>query len=297
MMSRRSDETWLCGGPARPSGRGAPLRRGLTLVEILVAVGLVLLIFALVAMTTKLVQATARRTRAAAQVQTLAAAIEAYSQAWPTWRDCGNSPVADRAWPHWSPYMLFPLQNCLTNPQYTYAAPSAQILCGLTSVNQRDMSDDDSIDPVGQPTGRDDVGQSSACLAYSLSVPAAGKKLLDNPDTLFKVVNDRAYPRIAAAAPFEVIRLPLDPWGVPLRYMWVVRDPDPTNPSGWRAITFADANDPARPTNPNADPFYAAAQGFVLESAGEDGRFGNIWKRNPTPQEIEDAKDNATVRP
>jgi len=296
-MSMRSDESWHRGIRARSCGDAAGARRGLTLVEILVAVGLVLLIFALVALTTKRVQATARRTRAAAQVQTLAAAIEAYSQAWPMWRDCSNTPMADRAWPHWSPYMLFPLQDCGANPQYTYAAPSGQVLCGLTSVNQRDMTDEDNIDPVGQPTGRDDVGQSSACLAYSLSVPAVGKKLLDNPDMLFKVVNDRAYPRIAVAAPFEVIRLPLDPWGVPLRYLWVVRDPDPTNTSGWRAITFADANDPARPTDPNADPFYSAAQGFVLESAGEDGRFGNIWKRNATAQEITDAQDNQTVRP
>ena len=296
-MSRHSGESGIGCAAARRSGRGRSARRGMTLVEVLVAVGLVVVIFTLVTMTTKRVSATARRTRAAAQVQTLAAAIEAYSQAWPMWRDCGNSPTADRGWPHWSPYTLFPLQNCAAVPQYTYVAPTAQIQCGLTSVNQRDMADDDSIDPVGQPTGRDDVGQSVACLAYSLSVPAAGKKLLDSPDTMFKPINDRAYPRIGPAAPFEVIRLPLDPWGNPLRYLWVVRDPDPTNPSGWRAITFADANDPARPTNPNNDPFYATAQGFVLESAGEDGRFGNIWKRNPTAQEMTDAEDNPRVRP
>jgi len=125
-------------------------------------------------------------------------------------------------------------------------------------------------------------------------VPAMGKTLLDNPDSQFHLIGDRSYPRISAAAPFELIRLPIDPWGVPLRYLWVARDADPSNPSGWRAITTADSTGP---TDPNNDPFYARAQGFVLESAGPDGRFGNIWKRNATPQEVADAQDNLMVRP
>lgn len=48
-------------------------------------------------------------------------------------------------------------------------------------------------------------------------------------------------------------------------------------------------NQPAAPTATQV------AAGYVLESAGPDKRFGNVWKINPTTQEIADAEDNPVI--
>ncbi len=272
---------------------GAPLRtasRAMTLPELLVVMAIILLIFSLVFLTARTVLGSSRRTRAQAQLQLLAAAIDRYAAAWPLWRDATGNPVADKAWPHWSPWALFPL------PPYDYSSAN----CGMLFPSPPNPSpvftpsDDDAIDAVGQFTGRNDVGQSSACLAYSLTTPALGQTIMKDDDGVFKMIADREYPALGGRT--TAIRVTLDPWGHPLRYLWVIRDADPANTSGWRAISCADPT-MAGVNDPNNDPFFARAQGFVLESAGPDGRFGYQWKRNATQQELTDAADNLVVRP
>jgi len=271
-----------------PSGRRSP--RAMTLPELLVSVAIVLLIFSLVLVAARTVQASSRRTRAQAQLQLLAAGIERYAAAWPLWRDASGTPVADRAWPHWSSWALFPV------PPYDYTSP----LCGMLNPSPPNPTpistpaDDDDIDAAGQFIGRNDVGQASACLAYALTTPALGRTIMKDDNGAIQVITDREYPALGGRT--TPIRISLDPWGHPLRYLWVIRDADPTNPSGWRAISCADPT-VVGVNDPNNDPYFARAQGFVLESAGPDGRFGYQWKRNPTAQEMTDAADNLLVRP
>lgn len=277
--------------------------RGMTLPELLVAITIILLIFSLVFLTAKTVLGSSRRTRAQAQLQLLAAAIDRYALAWPVWRDASGNPVADRAWPHWSPWALFPTQGSgLTLPplssSYDYNSPNCGMLYPVPP-NPTPIwtpADDDAIDAVGQFTGRNDVGQASACLAYSLFTPALGQTIMKDDSGVFTVVKDREYPALGGRT--TAIRVTLDPWGHPVRYFWVVRDSDSSNSTGWRPVTSANPADrpPPAVTDP-PDPFYLPAQGYVLESAGPDGRFGYQWKRNATPQELTDAADNLVVQP
>lgn len=66
----------------------------------------------------------------------------------------------------------------------------------------------------------------------------------------------------------------LDPWGNPFRYLWLAGFGQRI---GLARVTSADytqtANDPT--TN---GPRFAVAEGFVIESAGPDGLFGNRWR-------------------
>ena len=49
----------------------------------------------------------------------------------------------------------------------------------------------------------------------------------------------------------------------------------------------------ADPSNAN----FRKAVGFVLESAGPDKKFGNVWKLNPTQYERNVAEDNVITMP
>lgn len=264
--------------------------RGMTLPELLVSVAILLLIFSLVFLTARTVLGSSRRTRAQAQLQLLAAAIDRYAAAWPVWRDAVGNPVADKAWPHWSSWALFPV------PPYDYSSPN----CGMSNPlppNPSPVSvpsDDDVSNASGQFTGRDDVERSSACLAYSLFTPAMGQSIMKDDAGVFTAVAEKEYPALGGRT--TALRVTLDPWGHPVRYLWVIRDADPANTSGWKAISCADPTT-AGVSDPNTDPFFARAQGYVLESAGPDGRFGYRWKRNATAQELLDAEDNLVVQP
>lgn len=260
--------------------------RGMTLPELLVAVAILLLIFSLVFLTARTVLGSSRRTRAQAQLQLLAAAIDRYAAAWPMWRDATGNPVADKAWPHWSPWALFP------NPPYDYSVAGN---CGMVNTAVSAPGDDDLSNASGF-TGRDDVGQTSACLAYSLFMPTMGQSVMKDDSGVFTMVSDRTYPVLVPGGTATSIRVTLDPWGHPIRYLWVIRDADPLNTSGWKAISCADPT-MAGVNDPNTDPFFARAQGYVLESAGADGRYGNRWKRSATAQELLDAEDNIVVQP
>ncbi len=270
-----------------PGASDRRLTRGLTLVEVLVTVGIILVLFTLMVVSTRAIQASARQSRAAAQVRLIAEAVEAYAEAWTVWRLSAGQPVADRAWPHWSAWAQFP------SPPYVFPPPSPN--CPMVNAPWQNVADDDATDAVGLPTGRQDVESSAACLAYALLTPAMGKTLMPEAESAFPIKDGCAYPALAPATTASPLRLVLDAWGAPVRYFWVARDAD--SYSGWRMITSADPNDAQSPAIGPPDPFFAVAQGFVLESAGPDGRFGNVWKRGPSQSEVDAAADNVTVRP
>jgi len=87
-----------------------------------------------------------------------------------------------------------------------------------------------------------------------------------------------------------------------IRYFWVYRTNVPNHPTGWAAVV--------NPTNGQASRNYQGvftrpdgtvlmnppmAEGVVVESAGPDRRFGNIWWDTQARENEADAKDNIWV--
>ncbi|MCK6456533.1 MAG: prepilin-type N-terminal cleavage/methylation domain-containing protein [Phycisphaerae bacterium] len=278
-------------GRARARSYATPRRRrrtlrGLTLVELLVSLAIVLVLFSLLVVAGQQVRNALRRSRAQQQMQLVADAIDRYAKTWPAWRDTitgSGAQTSDRGWPHWCGAAAFPVAAYTTETDFNDS-------------NTRDVSDDD--DPASG--GRTDVEAAAECLAFALTTADRGTPLLATGEgTGVRTYSasetpPRVYPKLlAAASPANNPRRILeDPWGNPLRYFWVVRDTD--SQEGWRAITSADSTGPNDPAN---DPFFAPAQGIVVESAGPDGRYGNVWRRTPTAQQLEDATDNLWVKP
>jgi type II secretory pathway pseudopilin PulG len=260
-------------------------RRGLSVPEVLVAIGVVLVLASILLVGTRGVRRSLRMTLAQTQLALLAEAMDRYAQAWPAWC-CYNfgQPTSDRGWPHWNAWAAFP-----TAAPDDYTAESG--FNDPIEMAHRDLTDDDA-------GGWDDLHAANETLAYALTAPTlTGERLVREQDVSFDASNlQRIYPRRSAAQSSTPRRRLYDPWGTPFRYLWVVRDTHAHK--GWRAITSADPADrPAGLDPPPADPFFWKAEGFVLESAGPDGRFGNVWKRNPTSDEIRHAEDNLTIQP
>lgn len=269
---------------SRP-GRMAP---GVTMVEVLTAVGILIVLMTLLIVSSRSARSAARRAQAESQVKLLASAVERYAQVWPEWYEVPVTPSSDRGWPHWSGRWVF---DPVPPPSATAYLPQA----GFNDINarRRNVADDDDVDSAGNYVGRDDVEMSADVLAYALTASALGGPFLKDESGLFRPdPSKRTLPAQSPAAGGKP-RLQLrDPWGNPYRYFWVARDAQ--SAAGWRVITSSDPGDPG---DPNADPFCARANGFVIESAGPDGRFGNVWYRTPTAQQLEDAKDNLVVKP
>lgn len=100
----------------------------------------------------------------------------------------------------------------------------------------------------------------------------------------------------------------VDPWGTPYRYFWVYRDaePDPGArayrgylPVDYGAFLLGDGADGGVDNAAfyQPDGTRKTAVGYVLESAGPNKKFGNVWKIDPFAPEYRDAADNFTVTP
>lgn len=257
-------------------------RHALTLAELLVAVTIMVLLLGLLLVAGRAVQNSIKRSRAQAQLQLLARAMERYAEAWPAWCcDLNGKPVSDAAWPHWSAAAVFDTSQGWSS----YA--------GFNVDRTRILADDD--DDGG--TGRGDILSSNETLAYSLTAAVpGGNPLIQVADVAVDgSVPPEIYPDPTGAARGVRRRRLYDPWGAPYRYLWVARDSQ--SYAGWRAITSADPTQAADPSADPDDPFFWTAQGFVIESAGSDGLFGNVWKRSPTEPERRNAEDNLTIRP
>jgi len=294
---------------ARDGGAKTPFtRRSLTLVELLVSVTILVLLAGALLTAGRAVQNSLRRGGAEARLKVLAEAMECYVRAWPPWLAPDGSVAADRAWPNWSAWRVFDTTaGFATVGGYNDAA-----------TRTRDPSDDDAPfdgDDRDPASPRYDVVVAGETLLYALMASSLGRTCFDAEThrDLLRVREAASVLPAAVSYPlptgvtdrYRFRRMLVDPWGRPYRFLWVVRDV--RSYSGWRAITSADSADGATPANVPPDPaavFFSRAEGFVLESAGLDGRYGNVWRPIPgTPaqqdshRDVLNAQDNILIRP
>lgn len=266
-------------------------RRGLTLIEILVAVAIIAVLAGLLLVAGSTVQKSFRTTQAKTQFAVLANAIEQYTQAWKPWVAPSGAKLADKGLPDWSGRRLFP------QPGDIYDDGGSQFQSDdINNPSMADLNFDD--DDMG---GDEDIEHAAECLGYCLTAPVNGGPFLkDLPQGMANVHDDEFYPeRTGAGAQIRRFEL-VDPWGRLLRYFWVARDSQA--PLGYRAVFSADyrllpggGNTPP----PDGGPRIAKAVGFVVESAGPDGKFGNQWRRNVAAGSAlqVDAQDNIVIKP
>jgi len=264
--------------------------RGLTLVEVLISVSILLVLFGVVIVSGKMARDSTKRSASQRQIAQLAAAVNQYAAHWPAWK-FGNVVVADKGWPDFVPSQVFgaPYGVLVGFSDYTNLSgpPPATWLSSGSAPNNYELN-------------------ANECLFYSLTTPVGGGPYLSpgagagdyrlaqaqNGSTLY-------YPALLAsgAAPRQTI---IDSWGTPIRYFWVYRSAATSSNTmayrGYLPVSTADT----------ASPDFQTAVGFVLESAGPDKKFGNIWKLVPDPLpanyettdvDIRDAYDNLTVSP
>jgi len=251
----------------------------------LVVIGILSVLFGILLATGSMARNSRRQSSAQQQLATIAAAINRYAQFWPPWRVAGVT-VADKGWPDFIPGRLFP-------------SGTFQPLAGYNDTSQFALLNDDL--------------DANTCLVYCLLAPVGGGPYLQREDVSL-IPDERgagpgqtaSYPSAGGAArPRELL---VDAWGTPLRYFWVYRDTFVrTSYNGYLPVDYA-AFVPGGGSQGGVDfdLFYqdAAARrhpkravGFVLESAGPDRKFGNVWKPGPSPQEISEAADNPVIKP
>ena len=276
-------------------------------MEVLTVLTILLVLLSIVVLGAKAVRESGRRSAAQEQLALIGHAIDEYASYWPKWKTAGVV-VADRGWPDFTGGRLFdpavfvtidPFNNHLTFKGY-YSTPGVKDASGVL----RPLPSENHCDYVGIG----DVLSGNICLAYSLTAASGkGPYLADNDQAVLKDVTDpvlletfsmtgdvqkvkdkpllpgyKSAPELGA----KHAQVLVDPWGTPYRYFWAYRDA--TAYTGWRPVKTADS----------ADPAFRVAEGFVLESAGPNKRFGNLWEQTtPTQREYEEAADNLTLRP
>ncbi len=253
------------------------------MIELLVAVGIIALLGSLVLLTSRMISASQARSTARQQIALIAAAIDGYASFWPKWQTqpIGSLPtvIADRGWPDYIPGRLF-------------AAPFFTVISGFNDDLLFDITDGITRTTIGEDRVRGgDVLAANASLAYSLTAAVGDGPFLeldDNSALLRDVgqVDETITDPLLPAPIGRRLQIMVDPWKTPYRYFWVYREP--TAHKGYLPITTANT----------FDPNFRPAIGFVLESAGPDQRFGNVWNDSPpTQQEINDADDNLRIMP
>jgi type II secretory pathway pseudopilin PulG len=286
--------------------------RGLTLVEILVSIAIAVVLTGIVLVSGQSVRRSRMRAGAEQQMTLIAAAIEQYAAFWPRWEVINGTEkvvLADKGWPDFIPGRLF--------------APSAFV--AESGFNDHGVSFDVtaiSCDPgtqswgdPGTPALTGDILDANACLVYCLT-SAAGKGPFVSDKSGSDVTVDIAnvhkqstpamYPPYGVSTAVKHRQVFVDPWGTPYRYFWVYRDPEPDATQkaykGVLPVDFGPYRDGAGAEGVGNPAFFnigvpKKAASFVLESAGPNKKFGNVWKKNPTPAELDDAWDNLTIMP
>ena len=286
-------------------------RRGLTLVEMLVSIVILAVVAGLVLVGINALRASQARSITRQQIAAIASAIDRYADFWPQWKVVDTSsviPVAvtlsDRGWPDHIAGRLFDdnaYQSIATfNDDFLFFANN-----GIFTM----QNGEDEI-RVG------DVLSANICLAYALtSSSGKGPFITIDDDSLYlkeiTEVTSVADPLLPAplgglsANRAQRALVLVDAWGTPYRYFWVFRDAE-TNLSqraykGYLPVDYgaflpgsgAGGVQNSAMFQDDADPdTFKKAVGYVLESAGPDKRFGNVWRVNPSAQEIEAAADN-----
>lgn len=274
------------------------------MAEILVAMTIIAVLVGMVLVAVKTLRNSGRQAAAEDQLALITKAIDQYAAFWPKWK-VGSTTVAEQGWPDFIAGRLFdkavfqeikredkPLKSLIFNSDLTF-----NVLDGIIRPTNRDY------------VGIGDVLSANICLAYALTAGSGKGPYLEPDDqTLLKDITDpqllESFAAIGGGQDQTVLQSPclpgylalpqagakhslvlVDPWGTPYRYFWAYRDNTAIN--GLIPVITAD------PTNAAFRP----AVGYVLESAGPDRRFGNVWRANPTVQEHDDAEDNLIVKP
>jgi prepilin-type N-terminal cleavage/methylation domain-containing protein len=251
----------------RQTSRDTAPRRGLTLAELLISLAIVATLSVLVIVGTKALMGSQARSVANQQMTMIAEAIDRYASFWPKWKTAGVT-VADKGWPDYIPGRLF------DQAVYDTIAP---------------FNDDLQFDIFLA----EDTLSANICLAYALTEASGGGPYLDLDDdgALFRDIGQVApsvnplLPAITGQGQARRARVLVDPWGMPYRYFWAYRTSDPAAPEGLLPVFTADVTHAS----------FHKADRFVVESAGPDRKFGNVWRINPSQQEINEAFDNLVV--
>jgi len=266
-------------GARRPAGR----RAAFTLLELLVAIAIISVLVAVAFLGTHHAYSYIKKSSAQQQMTLIATAIDQYKDFWPAWK-YGNTPVADKGWPDFIPGRLF-LSTANTGPFGVIAGFNDKVTFDLDGPNSGI-----NYGPNGDMlVSEGDVEHAAECLAYALTAKSGkGPYIKDEMKGNLQTAHDKEfYPNMTGSAGGQPRGEFVDPWGTPIRYFWVFREPNLATPRGFLPVITANSN----------DANFRVANGFVLESAGPDKKFGNIWKVNPSTQEIQDAADNITITP
>lgn len=289
----------------RIATRGAANRSAFTLVELAVAIGIIVVLIGLVAVAGSATYGWMRKSNARQQMALIAKAIDAYSDAWPRWK-VGDVTIADKGWPDFIPGRLFPSIGSNAYNQIPGFNGDADYFAedGISY----SASDD------GMTITEGDVEYGSECLYYALTSTSGGGPFITNEimGELISTHDDEFYP-VRPGQPDLSRGEFVDPWGVPYRYFWVYRDDEWSVPGGWTwpenlpkgfvAVDFGPFHNVFGYGTLNDAKFRQSsgrnkkAVAYVLESAGPDRRFGNIWQPNLLPIELQRAEDNLIVMP
>lgn len=278
------------------------MRRAWTLLEILVAMGIIAVLTGSLLIGSRVVNSSRRGATARQQLQLIAAAIDRYAEFWPKWK-IGSVTIADKGWPDAVPGRVF--ATCTST-----FGPFEEVMGFNDSVDF--TSPADWIDMTGN------IFNANICLSYQLRASSGKGPFIEDPRGVNLVTSETLVavgsPRIllpgfdtSCVASGGVARSAeafVDPWESPIRYFWVYRESNRTSPTshrGYLPVDFAPITTGsggygvANPGFAQPDGSLKTAVGYVLESAGPDKKFGNIWKINPTAQEIADAEDNVMI--
>ena len=272
---------------------------GWTLIETLTAVAILTTLASLLLVGARSVQSARTKTRSTQQLSLIAGAIDRYAAFWPAWK-AGGVVIADKGWPDFIPGRIF-----LSPPFDMITGYNNDIIFDITDLYYAGTRN---------VRGLGDVCNANSCLAAALSSETGTGPYLSEAEAtglaqvskLDPSISDANYPsKSLAAAGREVF---VDPWGTIIRYFWVYRDatpePSPRAQRGRLPVDYGalvggagggGVDNPQFRQSPSN--LAKTAVGYVLESAGPDKKFGNVWKVSPTQQEIQDSEDNVVIVP
>ncbi len=287
--------------------RKAASRGAFTILELVVAIAIITVLVGLVFVSGRAAHGWMKKSTAQQQMALIASAIEAYSDAWPSWKG-GQVVVADKGWPDFIPGRLFP--SIGLNSFNLVSNFNVDAFYNIEDGISYAPNDDKMTIEAG------DAVNGAECLFYALTSATGGGPFFTGEamEELIFSHPDEFYP-IRSGQPDLMRSEFVDPWGVPYRYFWVYRDDQWTVPAGWTwpeqlpkglvAVAYGAFHDVQAAAygyidNPNFIQNSGRRQkavAYVLESAGPDKRFGNIWQQSPSLMDMERAEDNLIVMP
>lgn len=233
------------------------------------------------------------RASAQSQIALIAASIEKYASFWPR-LEIGGVVVADRAWP--DPFAVRVFNTSIFDADAPFNTRAQFAIEGAGSGLIEDLVNFSQSDRVVSDDGNGgDIMAGNACLTHALLSPTGRGPYLtaDDVGAIVKSVAEvdpgtahRVLPSISGRNENKPALVLVDPWGTPYRYFWVYRDAAALR--GYLPV----------PTANLGDPSFRKAVGFVLESAGPDRKFGDVWVVGTPPNvDFNEASDNIIITP